>query len=249
MDIRLIKAIDSHTHINHKSPFDSNQTEVYSAYLEDLVRINQAANINTMMCSTFASVLNASVIVKENDYMAELCNQFDFLYQWVVIHPSIEETFKQASKMLKSKKCVGIKLHPVYHKYSLKENADKIFSFASEYNAIVQIHPDCSPIEYVSVADKYPDVKFIMAHMCDFRYADAIEQAKYENIYTDTSGSASTQNNVIEYAVNRIGSEHILFGTDTYSAGFQRGRIEYALISEHDKINILRDNAKRLFGM
>ncbi len=53
-------------------------------------------------------------------------------------------------------------------------------------------------------------------------------------------------NNIIEYAVGRIGSEHILFGTDIYAAGFQRGRVEYALISEEDRANILRENSMRL---
>ena len=59
----------------------------------------------------------------------------------------------------------------------------------------------------------------------------------------------SLRNKLIEYAVSQIGSDRILFGTDTYSAGAQRGRIEYALISEQDKENILLNNAKRLFGL
>lgn len=42
------------------------------------------------------------------------------------------------------------------------------------------------------------------------------------NVYTDTSGIASSRNKIIEYAVNRIGSEKILFGTDTYSAAFRQ---------------------------
>ena len=54
---------------------------------------------------------------------------------------------------------------------------------------------------------------------------------------------------MIEYAVERCGLEYIMFGTDTYAAGFQRGRIEYAMISDKDKENILRHNAERLFGL
>jgi len=63
----------------------------------------------------------------------------------------------------------------------------------------------------------------------------------------DTSGMASLKNMLIEYAVSQIGSERILFGTDTYSAASQRGRIEFALISDQDKENILVKNATRLF--
>ncbi len=41
--------------------------------------------------------------------------------------------------------------------------------------------------------------------------------------------------------------DRILFGTDTYAAGAQKGRIEYALISKDDKENILWKNAEKLF--
>ncbi len=90
-----------------------------------------------------------------------------------------------------------------------------------------------------------------MAHMgsrdddADYR---AIKYAENNNVYLDTSGRASTQNRVIERVVEQVSSERIMFGTDTYAGGFQRGRIEYAMISDKDKANILRYNAKRLFA-
>ncbi len=248
MNINTISAIDSHTHINHHSPYDSVQTELSCSMLPDLEKYNQAANIGKMCCSTFASVLNASVIPEENAYLYELCTHYDWLYQWVVVDPRIPQTLEQVKRMLQSSKCVGIKLHPLYHKYALEQYGDKIFTLASDYNAIVQIHPKKDVTYILPFANKYPNITFIMAHLGNETYVDAIEQAKYQNVYTDTSGIASSQNHVIEYAVSRIGSEHILFGTDTYAAGFQRGRIEYALISEKDKENILCLNAKRLFN-
>jgi predicted TIM-barrel fold metal-dependent hydrolase len=74
-----------------------------------------------------------------------------------------------------------------------------------------------------------------------------MKMAKHQNVYADTSGSASNKNNVIEYAVSQLGSERILFGTDSYSCAFQRGRIDYADITEEAKENILNKNALRLF--
>jgi len=53
---------------------------------------------------------------------------------------------------------------------------------------------------------------------------------------------------MVEYAYSRVGADRILFGTDTYSAAFQRGRIEFALIPREDKQKILRDNSLRLFA-
>jgi len=58
---------------------------------------------------------------------------------------------------------------------------------------------------------------------------------------------ASIRNNVVEYAVEKLGSQRILFATDTYAAGFHRGRIEYGRLRDEDKENILFRNALRLF--
>ena len=88
-----------------------------------------------------------------------------------------------------------------------------------------------------------------MALLKNEHHIKAVRNAKYENVYVDTSGIASIKNMLIEYAVSQIGSEHILFGTDTYSAASQRGRIEFAMIEQRDKENILLNNAKRLFDM
>ena len=93
------------------------------------------------------------------------------------------------------------------------------------------IHPEREATYILPFADRYPDVRFIMAHLGNPSYADAITGAKNGNVYADTSGIASSNNNVLEYTVEKAGSSHILFGTDTYAAGFQLGRIAYSPIT------------------
>lgn len=251
MDVRSIAAIDTHTHINHDVQGDSQSEKlpVFSAKLDWLRKVGQAAGIDRMFCSTFASVTSARRVYEENEYLAGIAGQVDDLYQWVVVDPRAEATFEQARQMLDNPKCVGIKLHPLYHKYELEEYGDALFTFAAQHRAIVQIHATVDDADHIlPFADKYPDVTFIMAHLGGKAYADAIEYAKHGNVYVDTSGINSSRNAVVEYTVERVGSERILFGTDTYAAGFQRGRIDYALISDEDKERILRGNALRLFA-
>lgn len=243
-----IRAIDIHTHINHGVKFDSpNEGNCYTAYLDKLMQMKDMTNIELMFACTFASVLSTEMIEQENEYMFQLAQGVDCLYQWVVVDPQNSNTFKQAERMLGTKKCVGIKIHPFSHQYSLDTQGDKIFSFASACEAIVLIHPQTEASNILQFANKYPNVTFIMAHLGDEHYVDAIEYANCANVYVDTSGMKSYLNQIIEYAVGRVGSKRILFGTDTYAPGFQRGRIEYALISETDKANILRYNAEKLF--
>lgn len=237
-----------HTHINHGSRFDSETRNGYSADLDDLILINRAAGIDKMFACTFASCLQPEAIVEENEYVHRMLDQVECLYQWVVIDPRIEETFTQAEKMLRHKKCVGIKLHPLYHQYSLEEYGEQILSFASNFCTVLLIHPEKEASYILPMADQHPELNFIVAHLGGETYVDAVEFAKHKNVYTDTSGIASSNNLIIEYAYNRIGADRILFGTDTYSAAFQRGRIEFALIPQEAKNNILRENALRLFA-
>ncbi len=253
MNISEIKAIDVHIHINHGVKGDSIQTHPY--HLSDgysltyLEKAGNIANVETFFCSTYASVLSTSVdVAAENEFMRETAAANSAWYQWVVINPLQPETLAQARRMLREDKCVGIKLHPHCHKYSLPDYADEIFPIAEELGAFVEIHPDLPSSGYIAIADKYPHARLIIAHQCGKAHADAILGAKYGNIYTDTSGGASRFNHGIEYLVDRGCAERIFYGSDCYSSAFQRGRIEYSLISDEDKYAILRGNALREFG-
>ncbi len=251
-----INAIDSHCHIRYapketiKSvPISKIMQEgpYYTAYWDELSQMEKAAKVSTVLASPMEALVDLADTVQANEDMFRLVQDIPNLYQWVVIDPRNDSTFEQADRMLKNEKCVGMKLHPRLHQYTLAEYGEKIFSFADERSAIVQMHYGRE--DYVGLANAFPNATFIVAHLGGKLHIDAVKYAKHRNVYTDTSGMDSLKNKVIEYAVSQIGSDRILFGTDTYAAGSQRGRIEYALISQQDKENILYNNAKRLFGL
>ena len=190
--------------------------------------------------------LPSECIIEENEYLYAMSMEKDWVYQWVVIDPRQPETYRQAERMLTSPKTLGLKLHPSGHGYDFDTYADEMYAFAAEHNAVILIHP--SYIDKMSFyADKYPAMKLILAHLGSLEHIDAIKNAKYGNIYTDTSGGLSRLNSIVEYAVEQVGSDKILFGTDTYSMAFQIGRITLSHMAESDKENILYKNALRLF--
>ena len=252
----IINAIDTHCRIRY-APLETlkpipisdimQEGPCYTAYWEELSQMEKAARISTVFASPMEALVDTADTVQANEDMFSLVQDIPNLYQWVVIDPRNDITFEQADRMLKSKKCVGIKLHPRLHQYTLEEYGEKIFSFAENRSAIVQMH--YGKENYVDLADAFPHATFIVAHLGGALHINAVKNAKHRNIYTDTSGMASLKNKLIEYAVSQIGSDRILFGTDTYAAGAQRGRIEYAMIPQEDKENILFNNAKRLFGL
>ncbi|MBE6668542.1 MAG: amidohydrolase [Ruminococcaceae bacterium] len=249
MNFSEIPIIDTHSHFSTGKPVDPQRSESHKDTEEFLDRMRIAANIEKTFMSTYASVIDPSYIVSENEYLRRLCLEKDYLYQWVVVDPRIDESIAQAREILKTDKCVGIKLHPVFHKYSVLEYGDKIFPLAAEFETRVLIHPEGKSGYILPIADKYSNVNIIMAHLNgkDDDQIDAVARAKHGNVYTDIATIGSASNNAIENAVEKIGSERILFGTDTYAAGYIRGRVEYAPISDEDKLNILIRNTQRLF--
>ncbi len=238
--------IDIHSHFNHGSSFDTPQTNAHIRDFEFLESEYKRVGVAKVGMSSFPAVTHPECITDENIYLHKLIGQKDTVYQWVVVDPRQKETYAQAEQMLLHPKVLGIKIHPSYHGYGLEEFADELFSFANQRKTVVLMHPQ-NISEMPKLIDGYPDMKLIIAHLGSTEHVDAIANARHGNIFTDTSGGASSQNNIVEYAVSRIGSEKILFGTDTYSFAFQFGRIALSSLSFEDKENILWKNALKLF--
>ena len=242
------KAIDIHCHYNNGSIYDTKVSPLYSASLDFLRAERLRMDIDKIaFAGSFAACISDKEIAQQNEDVFALAQQHDWFYQWVVVDARKKETLIQAEKMLKSKKTIGIKIHSVCHGYDFAPYADEVFELASRFEKAVMMHPDDKPEAIAKIADKWQKTKLILAHLGAIEHIDAISGAR--NVYADTSGNASSQNNVIEYAVNKVGSEKILFGTDTYSCAFQKGRILLADISEEDKQNILYKNAERIFSL
>lgn len=251
--MKMFTAFDIHSHFNHNSPFD-----VPSGYggIPDEINCRDLGWVKTQYdkigilgggFSTYASVLeHTECIEEENEYMHALAVEMDWIWQWVVIDPRRSATFRQADRMLSSPRCLGIKIHPSYHGYDIEDYAEMLFSFAAEHGAVMLMHPQ--KIEKMAFwTDMFPDMKLIIAHLGSIAHIEAIQASKNGNIFTDTSGGASSLNHVVEYAVERVGAEKILFGTDNYSCPFQYGRIALSCLSDKDKELILLKNALRLF--
>lgn len=238
--------IDIHTHCNSGSEYDCPETEIHKRNFPFLMQDYANCGISVGAFSYYSAVLTTYDIFEANELLRKQSEQDPRVYQWLVLDPRQEHLFPQIREHINGKKVLGIKIHSPCHGYDINAFADKIFSFANELGCFVLMHDHNIP-DMVQFADKYPDMRLIIAHLSDASYIEAIKKAKHGNIFTDTSGGASNRNNVIEYAVEQVGSEKIFFGTDTYACGFQVGRIQYARISDKDKENIFYNNAKLHF--
>ena len=239
-------AIDLHCHFNSGAPGDVTPTKTHFRDLPFFQKTYRRLNILASVQTTYPSVMRSDGIFEENQRLQEMTQSIDNLFQWAVLDPRHPELFPQVAQLLTTDKVLGIKIHSACHGYSILEYGDAIFSFANEHRATVVMHPD-RVADMVAFADKYPQMRLVIAHLDDEEYVEAMTAAKHRNIYTDTSGGASVANNALEYAVEQVGADRIFFGTDSYAVPFQKGRILLSSISEEDKQKILLHNALREF--
>ena len=262
MPISKLMAIDIHAHygryVKEESPVLS---QLMSAETSDVIELARMANTELTCVSPIAALMppGKNDAILWNTRASEETQGIRDLRFWVVVDPKKEETYKQADELLRLNHCCGIKIHPECHGYLISEYGKEIFSFASEHKAVVLSHsgqPNSKPEDFVPFADEFKDVAIILAHLGNTwdgnptHQVRAAQSAGCGNIFIDTSSAMSIMTGLLEWAVKEVGSDRILYGTDSplYFASAQRIRIDCARISEEDKKKILRENALRLFA-
>ena len=260
--IRDIKAIDFHSHFGEwdreaSPPGAYALTDSTCDYLlENMANAGISISVNSHLYGIFPRG-NVDA-VKGNLLGIEAAEKIPGVYLWAVVNPLQPASYDQAAWLVKKEKCLGIKIHPEEHRYPIMEYGTEIYEFAARQHAVILTHSGeewSKPEDFCVFANRFPEVKTIIAHLGlkwdgDFRHQiHAIQNNVHDNLFTDTSSAQSMNCNIIETAVAEIGSEKILFGTDSgcYFSPCHRARIDFARIGMEDKQNILYRNGLRLF--
>ena len=257
-------AIDVHGHYGKtvRKAFEPLTNRFHSATAEEVARRARSAQIAWTVVSPLSGLVprGESDAHAGNDEAARVVPDCPGLLQWVIIDPKRETTYRQADQMLKLPHCVGIKIHPEEHVYPFREHGRTIFEFAARHKTVVLTHSghtNSRPVDIVQVANEFPEVQVILAHIGCSDSSDrtlqvrGIQQSTQSNVYADTSSAMSLTPGLIEWAVGEVGADRVLFGTDTplYSTSMQRVRIDQAEIDDDAKRRILRDNAVSLLNL
>lgn len=109
-------------------------------------------------------------------------------------------------------------------------------------NIIPNLQPNISDsVSFISAAKKYPEAKFIMAHIGgggDWNW-QLKGIAEYPNIFVDISGSVF-DDLIIEETVREIGAQRMLFGTDgSFSSSI--GKLSGADLTKEEMLTIMNN--------
>jgi uncharacterized protein len=150
--------------------------------------------------------------------------------------------------------CKGVKFHPWLQ--SFPANSAYLYpslELCGERRIPVLFHtgtpPYSQPFQVMEQARRFPHVPFIIGHFGKIMFLDAVRSAELcPNVYLETSGAQVAD---LQFALERIAPERILFGTDlpiggAASAKWNITKIASAIPDSAVLRGIFGENARKL---
>ena len=197
-------------------------------------------------------------IKANNDHALQLRELYgDFYVPGFHIHPDyVEESIAEIDRMSRlGVRLIG-ELVPYLDDWSESynsENLSLLLDEAGKHNMIVSFHTqDDDAVD--KMVKCHPDVIFVAAHPNErpalLRH---IERMKYsDNYYLDISGLGIHRYGMLKRAVDAMGADRILFGTDYPTCNpaiYIGGVLNDERLTDGEKEKIFSLNAKRLLGI
>lgn len=247
--------IDSHSHLGRsRSAFFTDEGE------SKLLRYTE--NTDTLLLSMKRNSITLSVVfplpmisdqqTEANDELMGLIGGIHSLIPFAYLDPRRKES-PRLLEIFIAKGCKGLKLHPVGHGYVVSNSVSyPTFEVASAHSLPIIIHSgwgEFGEIRFIAqLAKAFPNLKIIIGHLIE--YKDIFELIPpLENVSVETSFSSHPRR--IAQAVNILGADRILFGSDfPYSdQGLELYKIFTSSITDAEKEKILGKNASRLMSI
>ena len=223
--------IDIHGHIG--SFFDGVHQK-FSTFKPEQIIDTINLSQNDKVKNVFISNINGLIPNKNNEVFANeeifnVCNLEgkNMLLPLASCQPNNPNGTKNIEKILNKHKFYGLKFHPSLTKFPIKNNEEsylKYFALAQKKDLPCLFH--CAsdgfsnPEDIIALAKHYPKLPVIIYHTDltgdKYKAINKISEAinKNEaNLYIDLSWIFD--NNLLKYALEKLGENKIIFGTDT----------------------------------
>lgn len=135
---------------------------------------------------------------------------------WVFVNPRGKtDQIQELNRWKDHVGFVGVKAHPFWHRYPPVELLPVATQLA-EMGKPLLIHPGFDRHgDYDSLLQKVPNLKLILAHAGFPLYLDTWKDIKHnKNVYVDLSQTSYLNDRTTRQAVEYLGAEKCLFGTD-----------------------------------
>ena len=247
-----MRYIDTHAHLG---PWHE---DIWTFSPQEFVALQQRAGIERTIVTSSAAL--AGELVYGNEWTIQQSEQLDHLLVWLVLNPLRErDSFALLDRYKDHPKVVGIKIHPVMHRYPADiKAAFRLLERVEPLRLPVLSHGEnesyASPARMKRLAEAFPALTIIAAHFGaggggqTHEAIDALQDCKTGNLYTDMGTARAIRTGIIAQMVRAIGADRILFGTDSplYEPMAFPALLNAANITDAERELIAYENAERL---
>jgi hypothetical protein len=213
----------------------------------------QRYNISAVIISSTEGIV--SDMVGGNARLAEYISGRPGLYGYVVVNPNdLKLSCQQMDHYYANKQFVAAKIHPSYAGQSLSspKMAPLIAEIAARGKpALIHTWGVAEVRALGALAQRHPQWRVLMAHGGGDAWREALVVAKdTPNIYLEFCCSA-VESRKVERAVEALGAERILFGSDAtlFDAGYMLGMYKEANLPPEAQAQVMGGNALKLFAL
>ncbi len=260
-----MEIINSHAHIypdkiaekaTHAiGDFYSIDMKTSAGTVERLLQDGKKAGITKYVvhsCATTAHQVRAI-----NEFIKREIDEHKEFIGFMTLHQDLtEEQIKEEIEWCVKNGFKGIKLHPDFQKFYIDgEDAEKIYrSVGNKLPILLHVgdkrYEFSKPKRLADMAKKYPQVKFICAHMGGYMcWDDADVFVGLDNVYFDTCSSLpfitiSKARSIIK----KLGAERFFFATDfpMWDAVSELERFNAVPLTDKERKMIFSENIKKL---
>ena len=248
--------IDSHVHVGRSDKISITLTFTQLKKTMNEYNIFQSV-VMPNISGEDSCIERNNIMLKEISDMRPDDKDYYIPYAWIDLN---QDGYIEHLESIKDK-IHGVKYHPSVSQIAISdERAAPLLDFCKENNLPILLHCGRHPISHIKhileTANKYKKVKFITAHMGGNAYdliEDAIELCKshsMSNVFVDTS--TGRHPNLLRKAIEVIGDERLIFGTDMPYTNMDLNMkyIELSKLSDKEYRNIMGYNVmKRVLNL
>lgn len=241
--------IDFHTHVDEAPAFGWVDPPGKITGLLDEAGIDRAV----IMTYTDLPGLNPSAL----DYIVDAASQFpDRLIPFVRLNPNFVAQMGDLLTRAVSLGVRGVKLHPTTTlSYPAGDATVALLRRCGELGLPVLFHcgddPYTTPETIGLAAEKAPDCQIVLGHMGGYLHVEeAIDEAQRRpNLILETSAMPYPE--LIREAVERVGPERVVFGSDGpgCNPSLEMEKVRRLALAPVAEALVLGGNAKRLLGL
>jgi len=241
-----MSVIDSHCHIG--------QGTRKSVFVEELLRQMDSLDVTRAVICTVDQYVAVYNREGNDEVIAAIRNWPDRFWGLAAVNPWFGDRGVEELSRCFNEGLVGLKLNSHLQGFVLSEPlVHPLIEICQRNNGVVYAHTGtpitAEPFQLAELARTFPEVPMVLGHMgfADYFYDAVHATLQSDNIYLETS---LIDINNIANAIEKVGAERILFGSDYPESDLSLEIEKMAMIEMIDKQHqaIMHENAISLWG-